>query len=192
MQVSLTGYAWGAGIATDLVNTSPWVWHGVDHLPDTEALDTFLGEHDLMPADGPSYTVTAADLDAVHRLRDATRGAIDDPDPERLVTAASALSTGIGTLTLVPDASGTPQWFARSREDAPLAEELALACAVGILGVVHSLGPERFRSCAAPDCRGAFIDTSRPGRRRYCMPDLCGNRVNVANHRARKGSTSPS
>lgn len=189
MQVSLTSYAWGAGIATDLVNTSPWVWHGVDHMPDAEALGAFLRDHDLLPAAGQRYTATAADLEAVHRLRDTARGVIDDPDPDRLVTAASALSTGIGTLTLAPDASGTPQWFARSREGAALAEDLALVCAVGILGVVHSLGPERFRSCAAPDCHGAFIDTSRPGRRRYCMPDLCGNRVNVANHRARQGST---
>ncbi|MGW3471407.1 CGNR zinc finger domain-containing protein [Saccharopolyspora sp. NPDC000995] len=32
--------------------------------------------------------------------------------------------------------------------------------------------------------RGTFIDTTRPGRRRYCMPGLCGNRINFANHRA--------
>jgi predicted RNA-binding Zn ribbon-like protein len=34
-----------------------------------------------------------------------------------------------------------------------------------------------------------FIDTTRPGRRRYCMPGLCGNRINVANHRARRAAT---
>jgi predicted RNA-binding Zn ribbon-like protein len=31
-----------------------------------------------------------------------------------------------------------------------------------------------------------FVDTSRAGRRRYCVPEVCGNRVNVANHRARR------
>lgn len=31
-----------------------------------------------------------------------------------------------------------------------------------------------------------FVDTSRAGPRRYCTPDPCGNRLNVANHRARR------
>ncbi|MEU3622431.1 CGNR zinc finger domain-containing protein [Amycolatopsis coloradensis] len=66
-----------------------------------------------------------------------------------------------------------------------MSDALSLICGVGILGVVRTLGAERFRACSAPTCQGAFIDTTRPGRRRYCMPGLCGNRVNVANHRAR-------
>jgi predicted RNA-binding Zn ribbon-like protein len=31
-----------------------------------------------------------------------------------------------------------------------------------------------------------FVDTSRAGRRRYCVPEVCGNRINVAAHRARR------
>jgi predicted RNA-binding Zn ribbon-like protein len=111
---------------------------------------------------------------------------IDDADPERLVAGATELSTGVGALTLVGDEGGRRGWYARTAPDADLADDVALICAVGILGVVRSLGPERFRPCAAPTCSGAFIDTTRPGRRRYCMPDICGNRINVANHRARR------
>ncbi|MFE5025688.1 CGNR zinc finger domain-containing protein [Streptomyces sp. NPDC056656] len=31
-----------------------------------------------------------------------------------------------------------------------------------------------------------FVDTSKAGRRRYCAPEVCGNRRNVANYRARR------
>ncbi|MDJ1131700.1 CGNR zinc finger domain-containing protein [Streptomyces iconiensis] len=66
------------------------------------------------------------------------------------------------------------------------AGQFAALTATGLLGTLRTLGPTRFRPCASPDCEGAFIDTSRAGRRRYCTPDLCGNRLNVANHRARR------
>jgi predicted RNA-binding Zn ribbon-like protein len=58
-----------------------------------------------------------------------------------------------------------------------------------LLGTLRTLGYERFRSCASPTCNGVFVDTSRGGRRRYCMPALCGNRINVANHRRRQRRT---
>ncbi|WP_333908532.1 CGNR zinc finger domain-containing protein [Solicola gregarius] len=42
--------------------------------------------------------------------------------------------------------------------------------------------------CQSPTCDGMFVDTSRAGRRRYCMPELCGNRANVVNVRACQSS----
>jgi predicted RNA-binding Zn ribbon-like protein len=184
MQVSLDDYVGGARVATELVNTAPGVWSGIDKLADPAALDLFLGEHRVVPA--PADAAGPDDLAAVRRLRDAVRALIDDPEPDRLVAGATELSTSVGALTLAADDSGRRHWHALTRPDADLAEHLALVCAVGILGVVHTLGAERFRPCASATCSGAFIDTTRPGRRRYCMPDLCGNRINVANHRARQ------
>lgn len=182
----LDDYSETAGVVTDLVNTAPGVWSGVDKLPDPAALDAFLGEHDVTSTAAHSGRSTPADLAAVHELRETARALIDDPDTERLVAGATGLSTAVGSLTLTVDGSGRRRWQALPPTDAGRADHLALVCAVGILGVVHALGAERFRSCADPTCSGAFIDTTRPGRRRYCMPDLCGNRVNVANHRARR------
>lgn len=43
----------------------------------------------------------------------------------------------------------------------------------------------RIRECAADDCRLVFLDTSRPGRRRWCSMQRCGNRHKVRDHRAR-------
>jgi predicted RNA-binding Zn ribbon-like protein len=48
----------------------------------------------------------------------------------------------------------------------------------------------RVRECAAPDCALLFVDTSRPGRRRWCSMDACGNRIKTAAYRRRHSSGS--
>jgi predicted RNA-binding Zn ribbon-like protein len=46
---------------------------------------------------------------------------------------------------------------------------------------------ERIRICAAPDCGLLLVDTSRPGRRRWCSMQRCGNLAKVRSYR-HKGS----
>lgn len=181
MQVVLDDYVWAAGVATDLVNTAPEVWHGEDQLPDLASLITFAELRSI------PVKVRPGDLRAVHRLRATVRDLIDHPAQARLITEAGALTSAIGNVTL-DVTSGRPRWTVSLRPGATAVDALSLICGVGILGVIQSLDVTRFRACGAPTCQGAFIDTTRPGRRRYCMPGLCGNRVNVANHRARKAA----
>lgn len=45
---------------------------------------------------------------------------------------------------------------------------------------------DRVRECSAHDCRLVFVDTSRPGRRRWCAMEHCGNRHKVRAHRSRR------
>lgn len=54
-------------------------------------------------------------------------------------------------------------------------------------------GPEmaRVRECAAPDCALLFLDTSRPGRRRWCADGACGSRSRAANYRSRRRAPDP-
>lgn len=189
MQVSLNDYAWGAGVATDLVNTSATVMVGTgEALPDRDALQRFLAAHAidaeaLAGAGGP----TADDLDQVHALRDAVRDVLEAGTEDDAVAGATALVRRAGRgPALNRDVDGTWQWYAVSEGGAALADELALLVGIGLLGVLRTLDHDRFRSCASPTCSGVFVDTSRAGRRRYCMPDLCGNRVNVANFRSRQ------
>jgi predicted RNA-binding Zn ribbon-like protein len=148
----------------------------------TPALARFLAEHDLA-APGP---VTEHDVTQVQELRGELRAIIDDPDPDRLAARAGVLTTRTGAGPVLRRHGGRWTWCAETRAGAVIADELALLAATGLLGVLRGLGPDRFRQCAAPDCAGAFVDTSRAGRRRFCAPDVCGNRVNVANHRARR------
>jgi predicted RNA-binding Zn ribbon-like protein len=42
------------------------------------------------------------------------------------------------------------------------------------------------RVCANDDCRWAFEDTSRAGRRRWCDMTTCGNVAKARRYRARK------
>ncbi|SCK57062.1 ABATE domain-containing protein [Streptomyces sp. WMMB 322] len=46
----------------------------------------------------------------------------------------------------------------------------------------------RVRECGAPDCSLVFVDTSRPGRRRWCAMERCGNRHKVRSLRARRST----
>jgi predicted RNA-binding Zn ribbon-like protein len=49
-------------------------------------------------------------------------------------------------------------------------------------------GPElaRIRNCANGSCSLMFIDRSRPGRRRWCSMERCGNRAKTARYRQRR------
>ncbi|HEY8548100.1 MAG TPA: ABATE domain-containing protein [Acidimicrobiales bacterium] len=44
---------------------------------------------------------------------------------------------------------------------------------------------ERFRVCGGDNCLLAFVDASRPGKRRWCSMERCGNRHKVRAHRTR-------
>jgi predicted RNA-binding Zn ribbon-like protein len=44
----------------------------------------------------------------------------------------------------------------------------------------------RVRSCASPSCSLMFIDHSRPGRRRWCSMERCGNRAKTSHYRQRR------
>jgi len=188
LQVDLIDYPHGAAVATALVNTAPQVQSGGEQLGDAAALARFLADHQVSPrnlADGE--LPTAEDLASVHALRDALRTLITAADPCELAERAGelAVSVGIGPV-LAPNGEGQWQWRVRTRPEATLADELTLLTATAALSVLRTLGPDRFRGCASPACAGVFIDTSRGGRRRYCEPDTCGNRINVAAYRARR------
>ncbi|MDG4826847.1 CGNR zinc finger domain-containing protein [Asanoa sp. WMMD1127] len=44
----------------------------------------------------------------------------------------------------------------------------------------------RIRECASDNCPLVFVDTSRPGSRRWCAMERCGNRHKLRTHRARQ------
>jgi predicted RNA-binding Zn ribbon-like protein len=43
----------------------------------------------------------------------------------------------------------------------------------------------RVRTCANPDCERLFYDDSRPGQRRWCSPERCGDQARARAYRAR-------
>ncbi|MEU7895058.1 CGNR zinc finger domain-containing protein [Nonomuraea sp. NPDC049152] len=187
MKIPVSEYTVGAVVATDLVNTSPTVRATAgEALTDPGALAGFLAEHGLrLDAMTDERSPTSDDLHQVCLLRREVRVILETATEDHAVAGAIVLvrRAGLGPV-LQRDADGRWQWYVPTAPGAPLADELATLVGTALLGVVRALGHERFRPCAALDCRGVFVDISRPGRRRYCS-DLCGNRLNVANHRAR-------
>lgn len=184
MYIDFMDYAPGAALATDLVNTAPLVRTSIGEvLTDPAALRRFLDEHGVEVSAAP----LESDVARTHSLRNDVRAVLESTDEDETVARASALVLrGARGPVLHRDSEGRWQWHVVTARNADLADELAVRIGLGLLGALHTLGHKRFRHCAAPDCAGLFVDTSRAGRRRYCMPDLCGNRINVANYRARQ------
>jgi len=46
----------------------------------------------------------------------------------------------------------------------------------------------RVRECGSDTCALLFVDTSRPGRRRWCSMEACGNRAKTKDYRKRKAA----
>ncbi|MGA4844461.1 CGNR zinc finger domain-containing protein [Streptomyces sp. G45] len=188
MKFDFSDYAWGAAVATGLVNTSAEVRSIGEVLTDPDALARFLDEHGLRPsALGDGGSPGPEDLAQVHALRQEVRDILETESEAAVVASATALigRGGMG-LTLTRDDRDQWQWSVTTSPGATLAEQLAVLVGTGLLGTLRTLSLGRFRHCTAPDCNGMFVDTSKAGRRRYCMPEVCGNRRNVANYRARR------
>ena len=188
MNLSLTNYIPGSRAATELINTSPDVRRiGGEALPDADALEHFLMSNGQPVMEARrDRRPNASDLREVIALRDRVRDVIDSPAPTAIERANALLADHAHELALTADYEGRWGWSVTTAPDTSIAHNLAVLVASGILGTIQALGSERLRSCAADDCTGAFIDTSRAGRRRYCSPGLCGNRANVARYRTRQ------
>ncbi|OZE83913.1 hypothetical protein CH305_05500 [Rhodococcus sp. 15-649-2-2] len=183
MQALLDDYTQGAAVATELVNTSPTVWViAGDQLSDPDALHSFLVENGVDTA-----ALDERDLEQVRALRERLRAILDASSPSEIVALThELLSTVPHRVELVEvDANGW-RWQATTDGVGTAAQELTVVTGYALLSALRMLGFERFRACASPTCNGVFVDVSRGGRRRYCMPGLCGNRINVANHRQRR------
>jgi predicted RNA-binding Zn ribbon-like protein len=142
---------------------------------------------------GPEQTPTPAQVQQARALREAvyalvaaarTTGPGSCP-PEARELVNHAASTAVPRPWL--DASGELRW----RADEPVAGVLALA-ARDALELVTSPALHRVRDCASPDCGAVFLDSSRPGTRRWCSMGTCGNQAKKATYRTKAASAGVS
>ncbi|MFF7732495.1 ABATE domain-containing protein [Streptomyces sp. NPDC007984] len=138
--------------------------------------------------DGLDLTVSAAELEQARALRDAVFLLAADRAHGRPLRAAQ--------LDVVNAAAAAPPLVARVEPDgtrawAPGATGTHLLATVARDAIDLFTGPhaERVRECGAHNCHLLFVDTSRPGRRRWCAMEHCGNREKVRAHRARHAAT---
>ncbi|MFF0517354.1 CGNR zinc finger domain-containing protein [Actinomadura nitritigenes] len=159
----------------------------VEELDDPAALDAWIrqfGPYDT-PSDGTARgagrdggRADAADLLAARALREAIHrlvtAALDggpaacDPASRDLVNAAAARPVPVPALD--------PAGRLRHHAAEPAAAMLAVL-ARDALDLVTSAALDRVRACAGERCGALFLDTSRPGTRRWCSMNTCGNRA---------------
>ena len=130
--------------------------------------------------------VTARDLAAAKALRQAIwevahARAAARPLP---VAAVAIINEAAAAPSLIPqlNAEGTAAGW-RSPVHATQALSTLARETVQLLS-----GPlaDRIRECASDDCPLVFVDSSRPGARRWCTMERCGNRHKLRALRARR------
>jgi predicted RNA-binding Zn ribbon-like protein len=143
-----------------------------DHLRDANVAREFLAARGEFRA--PSGAPPAAELRRLRLLRDAVR-ALARGETRAYARDRDALLRG-ARYRLAPD--GT----LRSENDG-----WAEFCDLLVPPLV-ALGSERprLRACGNRRCGWLFIDRSANGRRRWCDPKACGNRMKVRRFRARR------
>ncbi|QYC39099.1 CGNR zinc finger [Nonomuraea coxensis DSM 45129] len=168
-------------VALDLANTWDAWLDDPERLPDVAALARFC--HEL----GEPAMLTAADLDAVRRVRTRLRDVLAHDTPELRTRALARWSAELPITATVEDHDGTPRLHLIAdpeRGRAPLAARLAVRAVADLLDLAASGDWDRLRLCAARPCQDAFVDRSRPGRRQFCST-RCANRAHAAASRAR-------
>jgi predicted RNA-binding Zn ribbon-like protein len=119
--------------------------------------------------------------EAIYRLVRAAMmkepGQEDDRNIVNLYARRSPVAAQIG-----PDGS-RQRWAGGDAARAGLASIAADTVDLLTGNAIH-----RVRECDAPDCALLFLDTSRPGRRRWCADGACGSKARSAAYRARRTS----
>ncbi|HYN95581.1 MAG TPA: CGNR zinc finger domain-containing protein [Pilimelia sp.] len=146
-----------------------------------------LGAAGVAAAD---VAVSEAEFAALRRLREAlwtlTRAATAEASDAGAgvadaVTLLNETARGAGP---VPQLVGGRATWRRPVTGGQLAAEIARDA----VRTFAEPTVRRLRRCAAPNCALAYVDTSRPGNRRWCSMQRCGNRHKVAGFRQRHGA----
>jgi predicted RNA-binding Zn ribbon-like protein len=131
--------------------------------------------------------VTAGDLAAAKVLRQAIWDAAHAQAAGRPLPAGAVatVNAAAAAAPLVPELSAgdpaTAGWAPPVRATqalSTLAREMIELLSGPLAG--------RFRECASDTCPMVFVDSSRPGARRWCAMERCGNRHKLRALRARR------
>ena len=100
--------------------------------------------------------------------------------------AAAPVTSGSAASPLIPELASvgvTAGWAAPVR-----ATQALSTLAREMIELLSGPFSERIRECASGDCPLVFVDTSRPGARRWCAMERCGNRHKLRALRARRAT----
>ena len=134
--------------------------------------------------------VTPRELAAAKALRQAIWDTAHARAARRPLAAGSMsiINQAAAAAPLVPElaADGTTAGWA-----APVRATQALSTlARDMIELLAGPLSGRIRECASDDCPLVFVDSSRPGARRWCAMERCGNRHKLRALRARRATDS--
>lgn len=132
--------------------------------------------------------VTARELTAAKALRQAIWDAAHARAAQRPLPAeaVATINRAAAAATLIPELAAdgtTARWVTPVRTTqalSMLAREMIELLSGPLSG--------RIRECASDNCPLVFVDSSRPGTRRWCTMERCGNRHKLRAHRARQAT----
>jgi len=172
----------GEGLALDFINTRPLVGGARrDFLADSAGLAAWLA---LVSLDGAGDGLSADDLAALHRLRDAGEACLEAAMegaamPEAALAEINGAAAAAPTIVAAAEAAdGTLRKVARQlgRPGAALRARIAEA----LVDLLVDPALPRLRRCAADDCVVLFLPQSP--RRIWCSAQRCGNRARVSRY----------
>jgi len=177
----------GAGrLCLDFIRTLRYrgTAEATEELADATALSVWIdqiGPREINPADPP----TAAQVRQARSLREAIHELITArmATGSAGVAARRCLNQAASRSVPAPrlDDSGRLRWHADDGVEAFFA-----VLARDALDLATSPAITRVRACANQTCGALFLDSSRPGTRRWCSMDTCGNQAKKAVLRGRR------
>lgn len=153
---------------------------GLETLHGARDLERWLAECSL----AVNVAAVPADVAAAKRLRQAiwnraaavVDGGSPGPAEQEAINAAAARPP------LVPALAGEAREWRDPRAEQALSDVARDAIAL----FSDPAQRARLRLCESPDCELIFYDSSRPGRRRWCSTERCGDRMRARAYRARQ------
>ncbi|MBO2454473.1 CGNR zinc finger domain-containing protein [Actinomadura barringtoniae] len=153
-------------------------------LHDPGDLGEWLAEPPLSAA--PTVPVTGSELKAGKALRQAIWVVAHDRADDRPLTPESVaiINRAAAAPALAPElnADGTTAAWAQPVQAAQALSSIAREMIELLSGPLAG----RIRQCAGDNCPLVFVDSSRPGARRWCAMERCGNRHKLRALRARR------
>jgi len=125
-------------------------------------------------------TWLVGELEALRKDAGAVFDAVADGRTIPSTSLASIMTVAGATLTSMDLSSPIAGPAGARPAQAQSADALIGLIAMQLLDAFYRLPHERIRIC--PGCRWLFVDRSRPGRRRWCSMQDCGNRAKVRRH----------
>ena len=174
------------GVAVDLINTGDPLGRA-DELKTLEDLVKFVKDHSISQV---TRRPTKADLEKVRGLRERLREVFDSGDEKKAVAILNDLISETGARPELTNHDGEPWHMHYTPTGTPLAPRLAADGAMALSVIIAENGYDRLRVCEGDRCTDVFVDESKNRSRRYCSPQVCGNRASVAAFRARHRASS--